>query len=196
MPGSRTVKFQICGDTPATTYWANSPSSVLQIQPRRENFCSTPARVPSEYAHERENQVQRPTPAIASSTTIMRKRANPAHPRGRRSDKGTSIGVMLSSLDERSQTERRLAAELGRGLTKNPRNPLMAIWYPKSKHRGCPRSCPSRPNGPTGTLYFHALDNSSSKAAMICCPSSLSDPASSPSCSIGIETTSSGCRTT
>jgi hypothetical protein len=30
-----------------------------------------------------------------------------------------------------------------RGLFKNPRNPLIAIWYPKSRQRSCPRSCPS-----------------------------------------------------
>jgi hypothetical protein len=34
--------------------------------------------------------------------------------------------------------------EMGRGLTKNPQNPLIALWYPKSKHGSCPRSCPSR----------------------------------------------------
>jgi hypothetical protein len=54
--------------------------------------------------------------------------------------------------------ERRLPAILGtsilvialaavhwwsRGLTKNPRKPLIAIWYPKSKRSSCPRSCPS-----------------------------------------------------
>jgi hypothetical protein len=33
---------------------------------------------------------------------------------------------------------------VGRGLTKNPRNLLIALWYPKSKHGSCPRSCPSR----------------------------------------------------
>jgi hypothetical protein len=33
---------------------------------------------------------------------------------------------------------------VGRGLTKNPRNPLIALWYPKSKLGSCPRSCPSR----------------------------------------------------
>jgi hypothetical protein len=33
---------------------------------------------------------------------------------------------------------------VGRGLTKNPRNPLKALWYPKSKNSSCPRSCPSR----------------------------------------------------
>jgi len=32
---------------------------------------------------------------------------------------------------------------LGRGLTKNPRNSLIALWYPNSKHGSCPRSCPS-----------------------------------------------------
>jgi hypothetical protein len=31
----------------------------------------------------------------------------------------------------------------GRGLTKNPRNPLIPIWYPISMGSSCPRSCPS-----------------------------------------------------
>src|ERR1022692_3536326 len=124
---------------PATTYWANSPSSVLQIHPRRDNFCSTPARVPSEYAQESENQVQRPAPAIASSMTIARKRPN--LPDGRRwvSAGGTAIRVMSASLDSTTLSEPRLAAEMvGRGLIKNPRNPLIPIWYPKSKHSSCP----------------------------------------------------------
>ena len=30
-----------------------------------------------------------------------------------------------------------------RGLTKNLRNPLIAIWYPNSRHSSCPRSCPA-----------------------------------------------------
>ena len=41
-------------------YSASSPSYVLQSQPFFENFCSTPARSPSEYAHDNENQVHSP----------------------------------------------------------------------------------------------------------------------------------------
>jgi hypothetical protein len=44
---------------------------------------------------------------------------------------------------------------VGRGLTKNPRNPLIALWYLKSKHGSCPRSCPSRLNKGVALIRSH-----------------------------------------
>ena len=46
--GSRALKAQMTGATPGAVVMASSPSYVLQSHPLRENFCSTPARSPSE----------------------------------------------------------------------------------------------------------------------------------------------------
>src|SRR4051794_20606093 len=76
---SRVLKYQICGATPPTTYCASSPSYVLQIQPLVENFCSTPARSPSEYDQDSENQVHN---AVITTTRASRiPRMRPKRPR-------------------------------------------------------------------------------------------------------------------
>src|SRR5215475_5950754 len=46
---SRTVKRNFSATVPGSVTIAISPSQVLQTQPLRENFCTKPARSPSEY---------------------------------------------------------------------------------------------------------------------------------------------------
>jgi len=53
---------------------AISPSWVLHTQSLRENFCRTPARSPSEYAHDNVSQLDRPIPAITATMRIVRTR--------------------------------------------------------------------------------------------------------------------------
>src|SRR4030095_12826150 len=71
---SRVLKYQICGATPPTTYSASSPSYVLQIQPFFENFCNMPARSPSEYDQDSENQVHNAAITTTRTSRIMRMR--------------------------------------------------------------------------------------------------------------------------
>src|ERR1041385_9370357 len=61
---SRTLNSQRIGAEPGIVEIWSSPSQVLQIHPLCENFCSAPARWPSEYEKCSTTQVQRTTVTI------------------------------------------------------------------------------------------------------------------------------------